>query len=241
MFVPPFRTHPEKGAQGVSKNSVLLRLSGVAKSYNAKTVLRDVSLTAQRGEVVLVTGPNGAGKSTLMGIMAGLIRPTKGEVQLTPGPERVGWLGHKTALYPGLTGLENLTFWAKLHGLDPGEETLLSVLARMELERAALDKAGRYSRGMAQRLALARVLLAEPDILFLDEPATGLDERARDLLRQEISSASERGAAVIWVSHDPERDLPLAHQVLALQGARPVYCGPATQYASGEFSGERPC
>ena len=215
----------------MSKDRVLLRLSGVAKSYDAKTVLRDVNLTAQPGEVVLVTGPNGAGKSTLMGIMAGLIRPTLGDVQLTPGPERVGWLGHKTALYPGLTGLENLAFWAKLHGPDPGREQLFSVLARMELERAALDKAGRYSRGMAQRLALARALLAEPDILFLDEPATGLDERSRGLLRREISLASERGAAVIWVSHDPERDLPLAHLALALQGTRPVYCGPAADYA----------
>ena len=229
----------------MSNDHVLLRLTGVAKSYNAKTVLRDVSLSVQRGEVVLVTGPNGAGKSTLLGIMAGLIRPTQGEVQLTPGPERVGWLGHKTALYPGLTGLENLEFWAKLHGLNLEKEQLFPAMARVGLERAALDKAGRYSRGMAQRLALARALLTAPDILFLDEPATGLDERARKLLRREITSASERGAAVIWVSHDPERDLPLAHQVLALQGTRPVYCGPAAEYAPGEvtdeFSGEAQC
>ncbi len=222
----------------MSNDHVLLRLTGVAKSYNAKIVLRDVSFTAHRGEVVLVTGPNGAGKSTLIGIMAGLIRPTNGEVHMVPDQERTGWLGHKTALYPGLTGLENLAFWSKLHGLDLGEEQLLLVLARMELERAALDKAGRYSRGMAQRLALARVLLAEPDILFLDEPATGLDERSRGLLRREISSASERGAAVIWVSHDPARDLPLAHQVLALSGTRPVYCGPAAEYACGDVSGD---
>ena len=225
----------------MSNDHILLRLTGVAKSYGVKTVLRDVNFTAHRGEVMLVTGPNGAGKSTLMGIMAGIIRPTRGEVHLVPDQERTGWLGHKTALYPGLTGLENLEFWARLHCLDPDEEKLLSTLARMELERAALNKAGRYSRGMAQRLALARVLLAEPDILFLDEPATGLDERSRGLLRREISSASERGAAVIWVSHDPERDLSLAHQVLALQGTRPVYCGPAAEYAPGKSTGAAPC
>ncbi|MGE4296459.1 MAG: heme ABC exporter ATP-binding protein CcmA [Desulfovibrionaceae bacterium] len=208
----------------------MLTCSKLAKFYGAKLVFKDVTLAIGPGEIVLVAGPNGAGKSTLLKIMAGLARPTRGTVQHAIGPEKIGYLGHQTFIYPDLTGLENLAFWARAYGLPATRDALLAALDRMELAHAAHERAGGYSRGMAQRLNLARVFLPEPSLVLLDEPGTGLDRRSGAIMHREIKAARARGGSLVWISHHVERDLCLADRVLALGGKRVEYLGPATGY-----------
>jgi heme exporter protein A len=216
--------------------SAVLTARRLTKFYSDKLVFRDVSLELGPGRVLLVVGGNGAGKSTLLKILAGLLKPSEGTCESAAAPERTAYLGHATFLYGRLTALDNLAFWARMYGMPPDEDRLQAVLARVGLSRVAQERAGGFSRGMAQRLNLARVFLVEPELLFLDEPDTGLDTASRDILHAEIAGLRERGAAVVWVSHDVAADTGRADQVLALAGKRMAYCGPAADYAPGGAS-----
>jgi len=220
--------------------AMLIRLKNISKFFGAKLVFKNVGLELGRGAILLVVGPNGAGKSTLLKIMAGLARPTTGEVEVSLGPEKIGFLGHQTFIYPRLSAVENLRFWADMYGLSKTESDLLEVLSRMGLKGAAFEEAGSFSRGMAQRLSLARVLLLEPDLLFLDEPGTGLDVRSRGVLGREILAAKTRGAALVWVSHDVVNDLGAADFVLSLSGGGCDYFGPADAYSVENTQGSAP-
>ncbi|SKA70884.1 heme exporter protein A [Paucidesulfovibrio gracilis DSM 16080] len=210
--------------------SPLLRLEKAAKFYGAKLVFRDVTCAVEPGQVMLVAGPNGAGKTTLLKVMAGLSRPSAGTVRLDVPPERTAYLGHATFLYPGLTALQNLGFWARMYGLRRSRKQLMEMLERVGLVRVAEERAGSFSRGMSQRLNLARVFLVDPALLFLDEPGTGLDVTSLALLRREIGRLAEAGTSIVWISHQVREDRELAHTVLALSGARMRYCGPAAEY-----------
>lgn len=203
----------------------------VAKIYGAKLVFKNVSCAFAKGSVSLLAGGNGAGKSTLLRIMAGLSRPTAGTV--TPPGGAVGYLGHATFLYPGLTALENLAFWCDAHGLGLSSARLMEGLARVRLEAHAHERAGVFSRGMAQRLSLARVLLQEPEVLLLDEPGAGLDIPSRILLRQEIAQARQRGACVVLISHDLGEDTALADRLLVLKDRGLAYDGPPGDFRDG--------
>lgn len=218
-------------------------LEGVGKRFGPVRVLRKVDAAFPRGAVTLVAGGNGAGKSTLLKIMAGLSRPSSGRVVHAGGADgaegRLGYVGHATFLYPGLTALENLAFWRTAHRLPLDRDALLALLARVGLDGHAHERARVFSRGMAQRLNLARVLMLAPHILLLDEPMTGLDAPARELLRREIANARRGGACVALVSHDLAGDGPLADRVLALAGGNVAYEGPAAAFFAREEEG--PC
>ncbi|WP_288228919.1 heme ABC exporter ATP-binding protein CcmA [uncultured Desulfovibrio sp.] len=214
----------------------MLELDRVAKLYGAKVIFKDVSCAFASGSVSLLVGGNGAGKSTLMRIMAGLSRPSAGSVRLAEsGPRaegpRLGYLGHATFLYPGLTALENLAFWRTAHGLRLSGAGLSAMLERVGLAAHAHERAGIFSRGMAQRLNLARVLMLEPDLLLLDEPGTGLDAASLALLRREITAARQRGACVALISHDLAGDAPLADRLLFLADRKLAYDGPPAAFA----------
>jgi len=198
----------------------LLELRGIAKFFGHRCIFKAVDLTVARGTVTLLVGPNGAGKSTLMRLMAGLMRPSAGSCDCHAAEGRVAYLGHATFIYPGLTALENLAFWKKAQGLRLAEAELMALLERVGLERRAHERAGIFSRGMAQRLNLARALLVEPELLLLDEPGTGLDSRAAVMLREEIVRARQRGAGLVWISHDVAADALLADRVLTLEQGR---------------------
>jgi len=176
-----------------------------------------VDFAVAPGTVTLLVGPNGAGKSTLMRLMAGLLRSSAGSCACNVAEGRVAYLGHATFIYPGLTALENLAFWRKAQGLRLTEAELMALLERVGLASYAHERAGIFSRGMAQRLNLARVLLAEPELLLLDEPGTGLDSRAAVMLREEIALARQRGAGVVWISHDVVADAAIADRILLLE------------------------
>jgi heme exporter protein A len=208
----------------------------VGKFFGSHLVLRDVGAQAVSGEALLVVGGNGAGKSTLLKIMAGLIRPSAGAVELRVPEEAVAYLGHATFLYPRLTATQNLQFWGRMYGLAPSGGDIAAVLARVGLSRAAQEPAGTFSRGMAQRLNLARVFLVGPRLVFLDEPGTGLDPASQELLRREIMALKKGGAAIVWVSHHLGSDLPLAERVLHLQDTRQAYYGPSAGFDAGGLS-----
>lgn len=196
----------------------MLRLNGIGKAYGGRTVLEDLSLHVSAGTLTLVTGPNGAGKSTLLHIIAGLARPDSGTVKRNVPAGKTGFLGHETLLYPNLSALENLAFWSGLHNVSADETVLLEALDHMKLAAFADDAASGFSRGMAQRLSLARLLLLSPSLVLLDEPLTGLDAESAQLVRAKLARIRETGAALVWVSHDPERDGGAANAVLRLAG-----------------------
>lgn len=212
------------------QEEIFLELRSVSHFFGPRPVFRQISLDIRPGEILLIIGPNGAGKSTLLQIMAGLLIPVAGTVHsfLTTG--KTGYLGHGTFIYPFLTAADNLVFWGRLHGLRVDGQVVLPLLDRVGLKAAALERAGTFSRGMAQRLSLARVLLINPKLLLLDEPATGLDTDSRRILEQEILQAKARGAGVVWVSHDGFRDRKMADRVLVLEAKRMAYLGAVSEY-----------
>lgn len=210
---------------------MLLELKNIAHFYGTRCIVKGINLQVQAGSITLLAGPNGAGKSTLLRIMAGLMRPVKGTVTRGAGEDKIGYLGHQTFIYGELSAAENLAFWAHLHGLDNVQERIAKTLARVELTRFAEEKAGTFSRGMAQRLNLARIFLLQPELILLDEPGTGLDARSAAMLRREICDARARGAGLVWVSHSMADDLPVADYVLAIGKGRTAYYGAADGYA----------
>ena len=210
--------------------SIALKVRKAAKFFGTRLIFKDVSCDIRRGEILLVVGRNGAGKTTLLKIMSGLSRPSAGAAEILTEPEKIAYLGHSTFIYPRLSGVANLSFWASMYGLSPSREELMALLKRVGLERAAEEQAGSYSRGMAQRLNLARVFLVNPDLLFLDEPGTGLDQASLTLLRDEVVAMRDRGTAIVWISHDVNHDTALADRVLGLAGRKMAYLGAASEF-----------
>ena len=195
----------------------LLELKGVAKAFGPRLLFRRVDAALMPGTLSLLAGANGAGKSTLMRVMAGLSRPDAGTVTLNVPEAKLGYMAHATFLYPGLTAHENLMFWAKAAALPDAGKRVDAALEPVGLTRHAHERAGIFSRGMAQRLNLARLLLAEPQLILLDEPATGLDTASRRMLLQLMLEARSRGAAILWISHDVEEDARHADRIFTLK------------------------
>lgn len=209
---------------------MLLKLHKVARFYGPRLIFKDVTLEVFPGGVTLLAGANGAGKSTLLKIMAGLIPPSSGEVRTADDAPLVGYLGHQTFIYPDLTAAENLAFWAALYGRSLPDDAIAAALERVELAPFAAEKAKGFSRGMAQRLNLARVFLLAPDLLLLDEPGTGLDVRSTAILHREIEAARTNGAGVVWITHSLDADLARADHVAYLADKRLAYYGPAAAF-----------
>jgi heme exporter protein A len=169
-----------------------------------------VSMTIGRGEILGLLGPNGAGKSTLIGMMATLVTPSSGtisygSVDAQAGGAglrgRIGLLGHELHLYPELTARANLKFFADLHGVRDG---VAAALERASLSERAEDAVSTFSRGMRQRLALERALLHQPRLVLLDEPFTGLDDRAVRIVAARLKQLAADGAIVVLATHDLE-------------------------------------
>jgi heme exporter protein A len=200
--------------------AALLEARGLQRSFGRVRILHGLDLSLRPGEALAIIGPNGAGKTTLLRLLAGLIRPSAGQVRLS-GPRRsLGILLHQSLLYDDLTLLENLTFAARLYGLEqPG------AVATAALEDAGLaDRAGelprRLSRGLLQRAAIARALLHSPRLLLLDEPFTGLDVPAAARLRADLQRRLGQGLGLIIVTHHLAEVWDLASRVAVLAGGR---------------------
>ena len=179
----------------------MIRARELSKRFGDKRVLDRLDLEVQRGAFVLVTGPNGSGKTTLLRLCAGLAAPTDGELAVEAPRGSIGFLGHEPLLYSELTALENLDLYGRLYRLPERRERSGAMLERFGLWRARNERAGAYSRGMLQRLALCRTFLHDPDLLLLDEPFDGLDAEGAELLHAELA---ERTATALVATHDPD-------------------------------------
>lgn len=193
-------------------------------------MLRGLDLDVARGHCLAVFGPNGAGKSTLLRTLAGLLRADSGSIEIFGEPlpasaslrRRIGYLGHESFLYRDLTARENLAYYAKLFSVGD-DARAAALLAQVGLARYAERRVATFSRGMLQRLALARAILHEPELLLLDEPLTGLDPDGADLLSRMLAQATERGATVVMASHDMARALAVATRAVVVGRGRIVW------------------
>ena len=207
----------------------LLEARGLQRSFGRVRILRGIDLSLGPGEVLAVIGPNGAGKTTLLRLLAGLMRPSAGEILVLgqrlgrePSSARsaIGLLSHQSLLYDDLTLLENLTFTARLYGLDRPRAAASAALDAAGLADRAGELPRRLSRGLLQRAAIVRALLHSPRILLLDEPFTGLDAAAAGRLRSDLADRAARGLGLIVVTHHLAEVWELASRIAVLVEGR---------------------
>jgi ABC-type multidrug transport system ATPase subunit len=185
------------------------------KRYGDKRALRSVDFDVARDGFLVVTGPNGSGKTTLLRLLAGLAAPTRGELAVDADRSGIGFITHEPLVYRELTALENLDLYGRLYRVAERRERIGMLLERFGLWDARHVRAGSYSRGMLQRLALCRALLHEPALLLLDEPYGSLDADGAELLDRELSERRAH-SAVVLATHDPARVSSFASAQLAL-------------------------
>jgi heme exporter protein A len=197
----------------------VIEVRKLVKRFGLKTVLRGVNFTVQPGEFVALLGPNGAGKTTFLRILASLSRPSLGEVRVAgyalPGQAaqvraRLGVVSHLPLLYPDLTAEENLFFYARMYNIPNPARHVLEVLELVGLAHRRRDLVRTFSRGMQQRLAIGRAVIHDPDVILFDEPYTGLDQDASEMLDEVLRSVAYKGRTVVMTSHDLVRAEDLA-------------------------------
>jgi len=215
----------------------VIEVEGLVKEFNGRRVLHDVTFRVGRGEVFGLLGPNGAGKTTTIKILLGLLEPTSGKALVLGGRlsenrelrSRVGVVLEGDGLFPQLTAYENLEFYARVYGLKSTVERdkrIREVLELVGLYETRNVKVGYFSRGMRRRLALARALIHDPDVHFLDEPTLGLDVEGQALVRGLVTKLSrEKGATVLYTSHDLNEVERVCSRVALLVGGRIVASG----------------
>ena len=217
-------------------SAAALEVSRVWKYYGDFPALRDIRLTIEPGSTVALLGRNGAGKTTLLRIIAGLSKASEGSVSIQGSSvreqstrRRIGVLGHGISLYDELSATENLVLFAKLYGLDEPEKKALAWLERTGLDRVRDGLVREFSRGMRQRLAVARAFMHEPEVLLLDEPFTALDDRAIAVLQSLLADAHAFGRTIVLSTHQLREALELATHVALIQRGQLAFTGERTQ------------
>lgn len=212
----------------------MIDVEDLTKTFGPRTALGGVNLHVAPGEWVTLVGPNGAGKTTLLRILACLARPTSGRVLIAghdltqAGPavhRRIGYLSHRTLLYDDLTAEENLHFYARLYALPDAEARITEALTHVDLNARRRDLVRTYSRGMQQRLAVARAVLHRPDVLLLDEPYAGLDPIAVDTLTSLLDALSEAGCTLLLTTHNLAARFTAGRRTVMLSQGSVVYDG----------------
>jgi heme exporter protein A len=215
----------------------LIETEGLTKTFGLLPALQRLDLQIERGECVALLGPNGGGKSTLLRLLCGLSKPSAGIIRVggwaLPGEAaavraQIGVVAHKPLLYDTLTAAENLRFFSRLYGLPAGDADarIRALLAEVGLAKRADDLVRTFSRGMLQRLSIARALLHQPDVLLFDEPHTGLDQAASAMLDAVIVRAREQGRTLVIATHEMERAAQLATRAVILMRGRVAHDGP---------------
>ncbi len=210
-------------------------VEGVWKFYGDFPALRDIRLDAAHGSCLALIGRNGAGKTTLLRILAGFSRPMRGAVKIlgqapreTAARRRIGFIGHGISVYEELSAFENLSLYAKLYSLPDARRTAMAWLERTGLERVRDGMVREFSRGMRQRLAVARAFLHDPEVLLLDEPFTALDDRAIALLQGLLRDALAAGKTVVMSTHQLREAMELATHVALLVRGKVAFTGERT-------------
>jgi len=213
-----------------------LEIESVFKYYGDFAALRDIAIRIERGSTVALLGRNGAGKTTLLRIIAGLSKPSQGSVRIfgsdvrdDSARRRIGVLGHGISLYEELSAAENLTIFARLYGIDQPKKSADRWLERIGLDRVRDGLVREFSRGMRQRLAVARAFIHDPDVLLFDEPFTALDDRAIAVLQGLLAEAHEKGRTIIMSTHQLKEALVLATDVALIRRGEVAYTGVRTQ------------
>jgi heme ABC exporter ATP-binding subunit CcmA len=209
----------------------LVRVVGLVRVFGTERVLDGVDLDVAAGEAVALLGANGAGKTTLLKIVATLLRPTRGTASVgghdcvraaESARALLGVVAHGTHVYDDLTARENLAFWSRMGGRAAAPDALAAALADVDLERHADARVRTFSAGMRRRLSLARLALAPPRVMLLDEPFAGLDQRARKWLEGRLESFKAGGGALLMATHSFGRELGVADRLAILAGGRVV-------------------
>ncbi len=227
----------------------MIEILALVKAFGLMPVLRKLDLCVSRGEFLALLGPNGSGKSTLIRLLAGLSKPNSGIIRIG-GWElpreadavrgQIGLVGHKPLLYESLTARENLRFFGKLYGLpaDKREERIDTLLKQVGLIHRDQDKVGTFSRGMQQRLSIARALLHDPHVLLLDEPYTGLDQDASVMLDDMLKAAHADGHTILMVTHQLDRAASLSDRITILSRGGIVFDAPTAGLDTMQLAAE---
>jgi heme exporter protein A len=219
-----FRNH---GPSGGPNGGLRISFSGIEKRYGMRMALRGVSLEIGAGECVALVGHNGSGKTTLLKITALLARPSRGKLTFSSGGAalstddiklRIGMVAHHTLVYDELTAEENLVFFAKLFNLPEPVARARQSLEPVGLARRANDMVRTFSRGMRQRLAIARALLASPQLLLFDEPAAGLDPEGQQWLGATLASLHAAGCTIVMSTHGRNETQGSVTRAIRLEG-----------------------
>jgi len=210
--------------------------AGLWKFYGDYPALRDISLTVPAGRCLALIGRNGAGKTTLLRMLAGYSKPGKGQVSIfgkspreADARQRIGFIGHGIAVYDELSAIENLRLFGRLYGLPDPERSASEWLERTGLERVRDGLVREFSRGMRQRLAVARAFLHDPSLLLMDEPFTALDDRAIAVLQAVVRDALAAGRTVVMSTHQLREAMDLATHVALLNRGRLAFQGERTE------------
>lgn len=215
----------------------MIAILGLVKRYHHRPVLDHLSLTLQEGDFCVLVGANGAGKTTLLRILATLVRPSQGTILIDSLPlnanpavrQAIGYIGHQSMFYEDLTALENLQHYAQLYGVSQSEERISKAIQTSGLERFLNRPVRTFSRGMQQRLSIERALLHNPKILLFDEPYTGLDQEAAQLLDQRLQKLHTPNRVILIAAHRPQRLIKRASHIAWLQDGKISHHLPASQ------------
>jgi len=212
-----------------------VRIDDVWKFYGDYPALRGIKLEADSGACLALIGRNGAGKTTLLRIIAGFSRPGRGQIRIlgkeprqSEARRQIGFIGHGISVYDELSALENLTLYARLYSLPEPRRSAMEWLERTGLERVRDGLVREFSRGMRQRLAVARAFLHEPSVLLLDEPFTALDDRAIAVLQRLLREALAAGKTIVLSTHQLQEALELSSHIALLNRGQLAFHGPCT-------------
>ncbi|WP_165044731.1 ABC transporter ATP-binding protein [Adlercreutzia sp. ZJ138] len=221
-----------------------IRAQKLTKAFGTRKAVDRVTFEVPCGAFLSIFGPNGAGKTTLLRMLSTLVRPTKGEawlmgIDMREEPdcarEHIGLISHNSMLYPDLTAEENLMVYARLYGVHNPEQRVLDMLEAVELKHRRHDVVRTFSRGMTQRLSIARALIHNPDVVFLDEPYSGLDPHAVEIF-DELIDAQRAGRTFVMVSHDLRKGFDMCTHALVMAKGHIVAFDEKGNLDFGEFA-----
>ena len=209
----------------------MIEIKKLTKQADNKLILRGVDLSINKGETVAILGPNGAGKSTLLKVLATLIKPTSGLVKIngldlkknhTQIKKILGYLPHSSLLYDHYSPLENLVFFGNIYGVKDVEQRAIKLVKEVGLSFFLNEPVKNFSRGMIQRIAIARAIIHDPEVLLLDEPHTGLDQGAISILNNVILSMKEKGTTTLMVTHDFKQAAEICDRIIIVKNGKIV-------------------